>query len=221
MRKTSVILLAGGTGKRMSASLPKQYLPLKDKPIVRYSLDLFLSMPCFDEYIIVCDPLYQIYFQDQNVKFALPGNRRQDSVFNGLQKVHPDSEYVCIHDSARPFISKEVVENVLQAAFEHQAAVAAVPVKYTIKQGNFNQFVSQTLERSALWEIQTPQIIQKELLHQGFQLAHEDNLTVTDDVSLVELLKKPVKLVEGCYSNFKITTQEDMAVAKYWLQTSI
>lgn len=214
--KTSLILLAGGSGSRMKSPVPKQFHLLKNKPIVHYSLELFLDLGLFEEIIVVAHPHYQTLFAPfVSVKFAIPGKRRQDSVYSGLQHVNKEHTHVCIHDAARPFITREQVTAVLRAGQEHGAATLAVPVKYTVKQG-YDHFVHKTLNRNTLFEIQTPQVLKKELLDTGFALVQEKNLEITDDVSLAELLGHPVKLVEGSSFNMKITTQEDMSLAPYY-----
>lgn len=212
----SVILLAGGKGARMQAAVPKQFLPLKERPIARYSFDVFLELPEVTQIIVVCEETYEPLFQTERkqVLFASPGKERQDSVFNGLQKVCAEATLVCIHDAARPFIKKTVVRQAFQEAEQYGAAAIAVPVKCTVKRSKDSLFVKETLDRSHLWEMQTPQVIQKNLLEEGFAYLHEHGLTVTDDAALVELLNKPVKLVCGDYSNIKITTPDDLIFAE-------
>ncbi|GLT44521.1 hypothetical protein SLA2020_184100 [Shorea laevis] len=219
-KSVSVILLAGGKGKRMGASMPKQYLPLLGKPIALYSLYTFSSMKEVKEIIIVCDPSYEDIFEETkdkinvDLKFRLPGKERQDSVFSGFQAVDSNSELVCIHDSARPLVSSGDVEKVLKDGWHIGAAVLGVPVKATIKEANSQSFVARTLDRKTLWEMQTPQVIKPELLRKGFELVNREGLEVTDDVSIVEHLKHPVYITEGSYTNIKVTTPDDMLLAE-------
>lgn len=221
-RTVSVILLAGGTGQRMQTSTPKQFLPLKNKPVVNYSLEAFASSPYVHEIILVCDPQYRTLFSRPHpeiaLKYALPGPRRQDSVYNGFKAASSSSDLICIHDSARPFITQEMIENVIQGALEVGAATLAVPVKFTVKESDGGHFVSHTPDRSRLWEIQTPQAVKPGLLESGFQTAIAQNITVTDDVSLVELIRHKVKLVTGSYGNIKITTPDDLIIAEQLLK---
>ncbi len=220
---TSVILLAGGTGSRMSTQTPKQFLPLKGKMIAHYSLEIFIELPAFKEMIIVSHEQFQPFFEHFSSKiiFAKPGARRQDSVRNGLDKVSPQSEFVCIHDSARPLITKSQVMQTLEAAYTFGAASLAVPLKFTIKQATSEGFVLNTPDRTQFWEIQTPQIIRKDWLKEGFETAYSHHLTLTDDVSFVEILNYPVKLIPSSYDNIKITTQEDLALAEILLNKRI
>lgn len=226
--KASAILVAGGVGSRMKAEIPKQYLPLKNKAIALYSFELFCSMSEISEIIVVCDTSFRSLFQHsfekrnehQRLAFAEPGQRRQDSVYHGLQAISPSSSLVCIHDSARPLINRKIVLNALEAADLHGAAAVGMPIKFTIKECSQNQMVLRTPDRSSFWEIQTPQVIRLPLLKEGFVNALRHNLTVTDDAALVELIHHPVKMVEGSYANLKITTPEDLIIAEQLLSFS-
>eukprot|EP00871_Galdieria_phlegrea_P004420 jgi/Galph1/497/GphlegSOOS_G5265.1 len=220
--KVSVILLAGGVGKRMNSTVPKQFLLLHGRPVLEYSLALFLSFEQVFQLVLVMDSQYTNnlngeFLQDPRVELALPGEERQDSVFSGLQKVKENSDLVCIHDAARPLVSRQTIEKCFADAAIHGAAVVGVPSKSTIKETIDGCFVHKTLDRSRLWEIQTPQIVRPHLLKRGFVKVHDENLTVTDDVSIIEKLGEPVKLTMGEYSNIKLTTEEDLKVAEYIL----
>lgn len=216
-KEVSVILLAGGTGSRMNSLIPKQYLVLAGKPLVFHSFEIFCSMPEVAEIIIVCAPDYRSLFtSDQTeptIRFAMPGNRRQDSVFNGFQATNKDSKLVCIHDAARPFVDAAMTRRAIEAAIQYGAATVGMPIKFTVKECDKEDFVRHTPERSRLWEIQTPQVIQTQQLQRGLEFTNKENITVTDDVSLVELLNLPVKIVKGTYENLKITTPEDLILA--------
>ncbi|CAL4953349.1 unnamed protein product [Urochloa decumbens] len=219
-RSVSVILLSGGQGKRMGASMPKQYLPLLGLPIALHSLKTFCQMKEVKEVVVVCEPDYSDVFEGSienlqiPLKFARPGKERQDSVFNGLQEIDGDSELVCVHDSARPLVTSQDVKKVLEDASVHGAAVLGVPVKATIKEANSDSFVVKTLDRRTLWEMQTPQVMKPNLLRDGFELVKRDGLEVTDDVSIVEHLKHPVYITEGSYTNIKVTTPDDLLLAE-------
>nr|QEV81819.1 2-C-methyl-D-erythritol 4-phosphate cytidylyltransferase [Prunella vulgaris] len=219
-KSVSVILLAGGKGKRMGASMPKQYLPLLGQPIALYSFYTFSKMPEVKEIVVVCDPSYQDVFEDAkdgihvDVKFALPGKERQDSVYSGLEAIDVNSELVCIHDSARPLVLTSDITMVLKDGKRIGAAVLGVPAKATIKEANSESFVVKTLDRKTLWEMQTPQVIEPGLLKKGFELVNREGLEVTDDVSIVEHLKHPVYITEGSYTNIKVTTPDDLLLAE-------
>ncbi len=221
----SIILLAGGVGKRMGAAIPKQYLELRGQPIATYSLETFAKMPEVGEIVIVCDPSWRDVFQsrfaglpaDMKYKWALPGAERQDSVYNGLQEVNPSSSLVAVHDSARPLVTRADALKCMVDGFTVGAAVLGVQVKPTIKEVDKDLMVIKTLQRAKLWEVQTPQCIRPELLRNGFALVKSQGLEVTDDVSIIEAMGQPVKITPGSYTNIKVTTPDDMAVAEKFL----
>lgn len=208
----SVILLSGGQGKRMGSEIPKQYLRLGDQAVASYSFEMFCEMDKIHEVIVVCQDEFRPFFHHEKGLFASPGERRQDSVFNGFQKASGD--LICIHDAARPFVTPKIVREVLKAGNHTGAAALGVPLKFTIKEMDPDGFVLKTPNREAFWEIQTPQVLRRELLSEGFAWVQTRGLTVTDDVSLAELIHHPVKLVPGNHLNLKITTREDLMIAE-------
>lgn len=239
MSDVGFVVLAGGTGSRMKANMPKQYLPLKGKPVLHHSLELFLDrLPEYckskgvsapEHVVLVMDPSYQPEYQafidrypEGRLTFANPGKERQGSVENGLNKLVEVSngkcKYSAIHDSARPLVTIDEVCNVVSDAKEHGAAVLGVPCKATIKESEDGAFVLRTIPRARLWEVHTPQVVGIETLLKGFKKVAEEDLEVTDDVSIVESLGDPVKLTLGEYTNLKITTPEDMDVAEAILE---
>lgn len=227
------VLLAGGTGSRMKANMPKQFLELKGMPVLHHSLDLFLNkLPAVCEeaglkgppiVALVLDPKYQPEYQpivdkfEGRLVFANPGVERQGSVENGVNKVVEMAggacEFVAIHDSARPLVTIEEISNVVKDAKECGAAVLGVPCKATIKESEDGSTVLRTIPRARLWEVHTPQVIEIEKLQKGFEKVEAEGLEVTDDVSIIEAMNEPVKLTLGEYTNLKITTPEDMDVA--------
>ena len=224
LSNVGVILLAGGKGKRMKSAVPKQFLPLLGKPVFLRSLDIFRSMNgIVTNIIIVLDESYReefnhILLEDPRICWADPGIERQDSVFNGLHVVPDTCSIVAIHDAARPLVTIQEVKNVLLDGMTHGAAVLGVPMKATVKESEDGQFVLRTVERSRLWEIHTPQVASKSLFLEGFAKVKANNLEVTDDVSVIEALGKPVKLTLGEYTNIKLTTPDDLQVAEQVLR---
>eukprot|EP00613_Pedinella_sp_CCMP2098_P071664 CAMPEP_0171919408 /NCGR_PEP_ID=MMETSP0993-20121228/18106_1 /TAXON_ID=483369 /ORGANISM="non described non described, Strain CCMP2098" /LENGTH=292 /DNA_ID=CAMNT_0012556055 /DNA_START=1 /DNA_END=879 /DNA_ORIENTATION=+ len=222
----SVIILAGGVGSRMKAGMPKQFLLLRGKPVLQHSIDLFLGLDGIAEVVLVIAPEYRAQFDDLlatprggKLKFAEPGKERQDSVCNGLDAIHDAAPLVCIHDAARPLVTPTEIYQVLSDALIHGAAVLGVPMKATVKESADGEFVLRTVDRSRLWEVQTPQVIKPQLLRDGFAKVKAQNLEVTDDVSVIEQLGLPVKLTLGEYTNIKLTTPDDMAVAEQILKS--
>lgn len=222
----SVILLAGGVGKRMGAPIPKQYLELSGQPIATYALETFSAMREVGEVVIVCDPSWRYVFEERlaglgrrvPVKWALPGAERQDSVANGLAEVSQAAEIVAVHDSARPLVYPSDAARCMRDGAAVGAAVLGVPVKPTIKEVDKEMNVVKTLVRAALWEVQTPQCIRPALLREGFELVRQKGLEVTDDVSIIEAMGLPVKITPGSYTNIKVTTPDDMSVAVGFLE---
>ncbi|KAG5181396.1 2-C-methyl-D-erythritol 4-phosphate cytidylyltransferase-domain-containing protein [Tribonema minus] len=224
VQDVAAIILAGGVGSRMKANMPKQFLELRGKPVLQHSLELFRSLDGISRIILVIDQQYRDQFktmqeEEPRLVFADPGIERQNSVFNGLQAVHEGASVVCIHDAARPLVTKECIYQVLRDAEEHGAAVLGVPMKATVKESEDGQFVLRTIDRSRLWEIQTPQVIKPALLREGFERVEQEKLEVTDDVSIIEQLGLPVKLTMGEYTNLKLTTPDDMVVAEQILKS--
>jgi 2-C-methyl-D-erythritol 4-phosphate cytidylyltransferase len=217
----SVVLLAGGIGSRMKTTIPKQFLHIQQKPIASYSFDLFLSLPEIEEIIVVCESSYQSLFvapTNKRLLFANPGERRQDSVHNGIQLLE-GNPLVCIHDSARPLIEVDSVRQVVNAAAKWNAATLAVPVYTTIKMCDEANSIIQTVDRSCLWEAQTPQVVRLNTLKQGLKYAQAHQLTVTDDVSLVELIGQSAKIIQGKMNNIKVTTLEDLYYVQWLIET--
>lgn len=219
----SAILLAAGQGKRFKSKTPKPLYRLGDRPLLSYSLAELDSVSAVKEIILVANPrnvkainsfLKHSGFK-KTVQVVMGGRRRQDSVRNGLKQVSPQAELVLIHDSARPFVDRKIISSVLNKARKSGAAIAGVPVKATIKRVSVGVSL-QTLKREELWEIQTPQVFEKNLLAQAF--SKWGRVTVTDDASLVEKLGKRVSVVRGAYDNIKVTTPEDTLIAKALLE---
>ncbi|KAL2339322.1 hypothetical protein Fmac_013768 [Flemingia macrophylla] len=218
----SVLLLAGGQGKRMGATMPKQYLPLLGQPIALYSFYTFSHMVEVKEIVVVCDPSYRDIFEGPLYAYCFSFFSKPSLCFlliNILFQLQiclfdPNSDLVCIHDSARPLVLSGDVRKVLKDGLLNGAAVLGVPLKATIKETNSESFVVKTLDRKTLWEMQTPQVIKPELLKKGFELVNREGLEVTDDVSIVEHLKHPVYVTEGSYTNIKVTTPDDMLLAE-------
>lgn len=212
----SAIILAGGKGTRMGTNIPKQFLRLREKMVLSYCLELFLSIPEISEVIVVCDPMYRKELGSLPIKFADPGARRQDSLENGLKVASENSKWVMIHDGARPCIEKKHVLELINEGKITKAATLGVPLRYTVKEVDHLRHVKQTLDREQIFEIQTPQFLERDLLERGMHVAKTHQLTVTDDVAFAELLGHPVKIVLGSPRNLKITVPEDLKIAEFY-----
>lgn len=222
MGKIAAIILAAGQGKRMKSKIQKQYLLLKEKPVLYYSIRAF-EQSSVDTIVLVTGKEEMLYCKEEIIKrynfqkivyITEGGRERCHSVYKGLQALPKDIEYVLIHDGARPFVTKQMIEDTITAVKEYKACVVGMPVKDTIKITNTDQFSIQTPERQYVWAVQTPQAFSFELVWKAYSMLMEKEIPVTDDAMVVEtFLHYPVKLIEGSYKNIKITTPEDLIVA--------
>ncbi len=216
----SLILLAGGKGHRFGAKVPKQFLIFNGKALARHSFDLFVTIKEIREIIIVCPTAYRSYFPTSpNIKFATPGKERQDSLENGFHQLSSKTNFILTHDAARPLIRKAEVLALMQEGIKTGAATLGTKVTSTIKSTCPEGTVTKTLERSSLWNIQTPQLLKYSLLKEGLQLLKTKPHTLTDDVSIAELLNHPVQIIEGRDDNLKVTTPADLTLLKMYHDT--
>ena len=224
--KICALIPAAGKGSRMVNSVKKPYLKLAQKPILAHTLQRFEENTAVDAIFVIVDKddfsdcrtnVLEPYTFTKVEKLIAGGETRQISVYNGVRALSADVDFVVVHDGVRPFVNDETIFACLTAADECGAAVAAVPVKDTIKIADENDFIVETPVRERLWSVQTPQVFRKSLLEEAHQRAHAQQLTATDDAALVEQLGFPVKLVMGSYANLKITTPEDLRVAEVLL----
>ena len=224
--KICALIPAAGKGSRMVNSVKKPYLKLAQKPILAHTLQRFEENTAMDAVFVIVDKddfrdcrtnVLEPYTFKKVEELVAGGETRQMSVYNGVRALSADVDFVVVHDGVRPFVNDETIFACLAAADEYGAAVAAVPVKDTIKIADENAFIVETPLRERLWSVQTPQVFRKSLLEEAHQTAHAQKLTATDDAALVEQLGFPVKLVMGSYANLKITTPEDLRVAEVLL----
>jgi len=215
-----VILPAAGQGKRMGAGINKLLLELNNMPVLLHTLLAFEGDEDCDGMILAINPgeqeqiisLLDKYKIKKRVIFVAGGAERQQSVYNGLKAVR-GSSLVLVHDAARPFITKGLIDALVEAAERDGAAIAAVPVKDTVKKVAGNHVV-ETIERSSLWAVQTPQAFRVSVLIEAHKKAELEEFLGTDDASLVERLPHPVAIVPGDYNNIKLTTREDLVFAE-------
>ncbi|HET7522209.1 MAG TPA: 2-C-methyl-D-erythritol 4-phosphate cytidylyltransferase [Bacillales bacterium] len=216
----TVVIPAAGAGKRMNAGKNKLLLELGGKPLLIHTLSVFERDDRCEGMVLVVhsDEMQQMghllsrYRITKARHRVIGGAERQDSVYHGLQACG-DAGIVLIHDGARPFISQHIIHRLVQRAGEGGAAIPAVPVKDTIKKVD-GGVVKQTLERSSLWAVQTPQAFRLPLVKKAHEKARRSGVAATDDAALVEHAGHPVSVVESEYDNIKITTPEDLAAAR-------
>lgn len=231
--KNIAIVLAGGSGRRLGGKQPKQYMELCGKPLIYYCLKTF-EESFIDEVVLVCREGDEEYCRKEIVdKFDLrkvtdivPGGReRYDSVYNGL-KACRDCKNVFIHDGARPFVTRYVLERCLHYVEKYSAAAAAVKAKDTIKLENGDGFIDQTPDRDLVWLIQTPQVFKFDMILKCYEkLKREEkrlaaaNVSVTDDTMVAKMFADvDARLVESDYKNIKITTADDLIIAEAFLR---
>ena len=219
-QKITAIVAAGGLGARMNLDLAKPLLEIKKKPIIVYTLETMQAHPLIDEIVLVFNKegveqardFVKTYGISKVARVIAGGSTRKESVRNGLEVVDSKTKFIVIHDGVRPFVDEGSITRVIDAAVLTGAAVLGVPVKSTIKQVDMNMEVDATLRRDSLWEIQTPQVFDRELIQMAYLRAAKHS--VPDDAALVELMGKKIKIVVGSYFNIKITTQEDLVFAE-------
>jgi 2-C-methyl-D-erythritol 4-phosphate cytidylyltransferase len=218
---TAAIVSAGGLGRRMGTAVPKQFLDLGGKPIFIRTLEK-LDRCCEVDWIIVVVPSEFVVraqktigeHQIQKVIQITPGGAdRQDSIENSLPYLPQEAELVLVHDAVRPLVSVQKISESIGAARVYGAAIVAVPSRNTIKKVE-NNWVIRTVDRSVLWQVQTPQVFIKAWILEAYQKAREDGFRSTDDSMLVERLGHKVKVVLGEEQNIKITSREDLIFAE-------
>ncbi|GFN33393.1 2-C-methyl-D-erythritol 4-phosphate cytidylyltransferase [Paenibacillus xylaniclasticus] len=224
-----VVIVAAGKGTRMGTAESKQYLMLKDKPILVHTLELFQSMEETAAIALVvgagdiarCSEWVERYRLTKVTAIVSGGAERQQSVHKGLKALPPQLEWVMVHDGVRPLVTPGAVRACCEAAMaggEMGAAVIAVPVKDTIKQVNDSGVIVATPDRRSLWAIQTPQAFRRAVLTKAHEAAEAESFLGTDDAMVVERMGIPVVVSEGEYTNIKITTPEDLPYAHFLLE---
>ena len=228
MEKCTALVLAAGQGKRMQSKVQKQFLEIKDHPVLYYSLKCFQESPLIQDIILVTGEEVISYCEKEIVEkyhftkvsqVIAGGKERYDSVYAGLLACK-DCEYVFIHDGARPFITEEILQRGLLAVRETGACAVGMPSKDTVKLADVDGFIKETPERSLVWSIQTPQIFSYSLIRRAHDsIRQKDMSAITDDAMVVEQeTGTKIRLVAGSYQNIKITTPEDLAVAEAFLR---
>ena len=220
-KPVTAVLLAGGSGSRFGAGRNKVYVPLLGKPMLRYSWEVLEESPLVDQLILVirpedrADALAVTAGSRKPVRLAEGGETRQESVLHALADAQ--GELVLIQDGARPLLKPRYVTECLEAMERFPGAAVAVRSKDTVKLADAAGVVVQTTRRADTWIVQTPQCFHREALLEGHRLAAGDP-EITDDCMLLERMGRPVKLVEGDYTNIKVTTAEDRILAELFLR---
>jgi len=224
MGTIGAIIVGAGRGERMGG-VDKVFVPLGGRPLLAYSLDAFQDSPPIDRIVLVLGPaniaigraLVAEGHWGKVCAIILGGARRQDSVHAGVAALD-GCDLVAVHDAARPFLTVELIARGIAAARAHGAAIAAMPVKETIKQVGADGLIRHTPPREELWAAQTPQIAAHAALTRALALAEAEGRTVTDEAAAIEAQGEPVAVFPGAYTNIKVTTPEDLLLAEAILE---
>jgi 2-C-methyl-D-erythritol 4-phosphate cytidylyltransferase len=226
--RNSVVIVAAGKGIRMGPNVDKTFLEIAGKPVIAHTWERFANAQCIHEIILVVRDGMQSAFQELADKFSLKknfrlvigGKERQDSVWNGLEAVSPDTEIVAIQDAARPCTNEALIEATIAAARETGAAVAAQAITDTIKESGDGKIIERTLDRSRLWAVQTPQTFRLQVIKRALAEVRRQGLLVTDDTAACDLIGQPVRLVVTPEPNPKVTRPEDLPYISLLLQNA-
>ena len=219
----SAIILAGGKGKRMGAPVSKQFIEIKGKPIIYYTIKKFSENKKIDNIVVVLSKDEVGYFKENilekyNLKvdnIVIGGTERQDSVYNGLKSLEDtNTDIVLIHDGARPFISDRIIDDGIKFAQVYGACAPGVMPKDTIKIKNESNFSVSTPERGSLVAIQTPQVFKFNEILECHEKIKINNIVVTDDTMVAEKFGYSVYLYDGEFTNIKVTTPEDLILGE-------
>ncbi len=218
-----MIVVAAGRGTRVGGDLPKQYLPIDGVPVLLRAVRPFASHPDVAQVVVVLapgeaesPPAFLAELRGETLAIAAGGQERSDSVAAGLRALRAGCDIVLVHDGARPFVDRGVIDAVIAHARAGEGAVAAVPVSDTIKEaaGADPTLIDRTVPRAGLWRAQTPQGFPRLLLEEAYARAGPRASGASDDASLVEACGGTVRLVPDSPRNMKITTRDDLAMAE-------
>ncbi|HEX4639663.1 MAG TPA: 2-C-methyl-D-erythritol 4-phosphate cytidylyltransferase [Chthoniobacterales bacterium] len=218
----SVIIVAAGSSERMG--FDKLFALVSGKPVIAHTIAAFENTNCVDEIILVgradsLGELRKLIGEPTKVKQVIAGGaERSDSVRAGLEQVDPKSDYVAVHDAARPMITAEKIERVLEAAKQNGAATLAEPINDTLKRVDVDLVVKNSVDRRGVYAMQTPQVFEKKLLKEAYEAVVKKKISVTDEVSAVELLGRNIVLVPNYDFNFKVTYPRDLPLAEFVLR---
>jgi 2-C-methyl-D-erythritol 4-phosphate cytidylyltransferase len=225
--KADAVIVSAGKGQRFMEGKKKQFYLLANKPILAHTLDKFEACPLIRSILLVVGQEDMDYclkeivekYGYRKVAQIIPGGKqRQESVRNGIDALPKETHLVVIHDGVRPFVTRKMIEDSIHFAQRFGSVILAMPVKETIKVADPEGIVLKTLERDSLWQIQTPQTFRVHVIKEAYQKAMEDRFVGTDDASLVERIGMKIHILPGSYTNIKITTPEDLILAKLFLR---
>ncbi|HKE62847.1 MAG TPA: 2-C-methyl-D-erythritol 4-phosphate cytidylyltransferase [Nitrospira sp.] len=222
-RSTVAVVPAAGRGLRMGGSVPKQFLAIGGLPLVVHSLRILQAAPSVDAIVLAVPQgdidycradIVKAHNFDKVTQVVAGGKERQDSVRLALAAVGNDADIVLVHDAVRPFLTVQMVEDVVKAARATGAAIIALPMRDTVKEVRADRVIQRTVDRKTLWLAQTPQAFRKDWLQEAHRKAQAEGIVATDDAYLLEGMGRSVTVVEGSGENIKVTRPEDMIIGE-------
>ncbi|MDU5503959.1 MAG: 2-C-methyl-D-erythritol 4-phosphate cytidylyltransferase [Anaerococcus vaginalis] len=223
-KKISAVITAAGNGLRMKSDKAKPYIEIMGRKILEISLDTIVKLEKIDQIIVVIRKEDENYLKeilkkyDKKISYVFGRETRELSTYEGLKAVDKNSKLVLTHDGVRPFASKELFEEVIENLKDYKAVISAVKSKDTVKIVGENSLVKTTPLRKEVYNVQTPQAFDKDMILDFYQKYTQSDFTITDDSQLFEIYsKEKIKVVEGEYSNIKMTTPEDLIFARGFL----
>ena len=222
------IIVAAGKGSRMGLGFNKVLANLQGRPVIDWTIQKFVLSNLIDTLVLVINPEDRKAMEGicepytGKVKFIMEngGDSRQDSVYNGLKALPEETDIVLIHDGARPFVDREIIEKSIKYAQKAGAACAGLPARDTIKIVDTGNTVLSTPDRKTVWHAQTPQSFKKEIIIKSYEKAREKGIFGTDDAGLAEAAGFKVLMFEGSIRNIKLTTAEDLMLGEYYINLS-
>lgn len=215
--RTYVLIPAAGSGRRFGAA--KQFLSLAGRPVLTHCLEVFQKSQFIDGFCVIVPPADVATTREivgpfsKMIDVVAGGKERQDSVRLGFERL-PPCDLVMIHDGVRPFITERMIQESIPVAQEVGGCIVGIPVSHTTKKVDSEGFILETIDRSTLWNIQTPQTFRSDLFKKALQKSREDSFLGTDEAMLVERIGGKIKVILGSATNLKITTPEDLKIAE-------
>lgn len=220
-RDVGVVIVAGGKGTRAGGSELKQFRWVAGKPMLLHSIQTFQEREDVAVVVVVLphehvgDPPPWLFQCDtERLLLSVGGRQRSDSVRNGLEDISTDISIVVIHDAARPLVTPKMIDDVITEARKGRGAAPGLPMVDTIKRVNEQGAITETVDRSGLMRIQTPQAFPREMLERAHEAAYDEGIVTTDDAALCERMGMEVVVVPGSERALKITTEDDFVRAE-------
>lgn len=219
--KVAVLIPAAGSSNRFKGKTPKQFADMKGRAVFMRTIEQFADRDDVKQVVMAIpadeEEMFQIKWEAKlsfyGVKYIIGGAERYDTIEKLLAEVNDDVDLIALHDAVRPCVTKKQIDAVFEAAAQTGAAILASPLVGTVKQVSDDKNIVKTIDRSELWEAQTPQVFKPDIIRNAYQQRSNVTQNITDDAQLVEVLGVPVKIIPSDSSNIKITNNTDLAIA--------